>query len=157
MSNKGDDRNEQLKPGYCVTKLTTVQGQRTHKISSVLKKEGKPGDEYTVLIPKLGENSVIIPDTMNLTFQLKNSNTKSWFVQNIGQQLQKELKITYNDVYIYENKVESTYGTYTDMWKCEEEREQMRDLGIASEGIRKVWCGDNSAPTTVDVTTTYSP
>ena len=69
-----------------------------HKVSTVYKKEGTPGDEYIVTVPKLGASTVIIPDTMELTFNFKNSNTKSWMVNNLGRQLQKELKVSYNDV-----------------------------------------------------------
>ena len=108
-----------------------------HNVSSVLKKEGLPNDEYTVTIPKLGEKTVIIPDTMRLIFNIENSNDKSWFVNNLGRQLQKELKVSYNDVYIYENKDESTYGTYEDLWKSEEEREQLRNTGMLAKALEK--------------------
>ena len=77
MGDKSDDRNEQLKPGYAITKPTTVKGHRMHKISTVYKKEGIPGDEYIVTVPKLGSKTVIIPDTMELTFNFENSNTKT--------------------------------------------------------------------------------
>ena len=60
------------------------------------------------------------------------------------RQLQKELKVSYNDVYIYQNKDEATYGTYQDLWKSEQECEQLRHTGIASEDTRKVWSGDDS-------------
>ena len=115
MGDKRDDRNEQLKPGYAITKPTTVKGHRMHKVSTVYKKEGTPGDEYIVTVPKLGASTVIIPDTMELT--------KAWMVNNLGRQLQKELKVSYYDVYIYENKDEETYGTYPDLWKSEQECE----------------------------------
>ena len=83
---------------------------------------------------------------MMLTFNFKNSNDKSWFVNNLGRQLQKELKISYNNTFIYENTDEATYSTYEDLWKSEEEREQLKDTGVANKATRKVWSGDDGAP-----------
>ena len=150
MTSTRNDCNQELKPGYQVTQPTMVKGRRTQHVSSVIKKEGVPSDEYTVTIPKLSKKDVIIPDTMMLTLNFKNSNDKSWFVNNLGRQMQKELKVSYKDTYIYENTDKATYGTYEDVWKSENERGQLGNTGIANEAIRKVRSGDNGAPTTGD-------
>ena len=87
------DRNQQIRPGYQVKERSTVVGRRTHYTISAEKKEGNPNDEYRVVIPKLSSNEVIYMDTARLTFKFKNHNNKSWFVNNLGRRLQKDLKI----------------------------------------------------------------
>jgi hypothetical protein len=52
----------------------------------------KPGEEIYVNIPKLKADSVLVPDSMALVFDFKNSNTKSWFRNNLGKLLQKRLE-----------------------------------------------------------------
>ena len=46
--------------------------------------------------------------------------------------------------------------TYSDLWKSDEERTEMLEFGVASEGVRKIWAGDDSAPTTGDDVTMAS-
>ena len=142
MSTTRNDRNQELK------QPTTVKGRRTHHISS--HKKGRGSFKRIHSDHSQSERDVIIPDTMMQMFNFKNSNGKSWFVNNLGWQMQKELKVSYNDTYIYENTDEATYGTYEDLWKSDHEREQLRNMGIASETIRKVWSSDDGAPTTGD-------
>ena len=74
-----DTRNEELEPGYNFTKLSVIMGKRLFNTVSLLKKEGKPGDTYHVRVPKLSSNQVFIPDTMNVSFNFLNGNTKSRF------------------------------------------------------------------------------
>ena len=41
--------------------------------------------------------------------------------------MQNERKVSDKDTYIYENTNEATYGTYADLSKSENEREQLRN------------------------------
>ena len=145
-----DSRNAELKPGYRRVENTKAPGTRTLMTSSVFKKEGAPRDIYYVNIPKLSPNEVIIPDTMKLTFEFTNSNTKSWFKNNLGRILCEDLKIVGGGKTVYDNTGEGTFETYKDLWRSETERKQMLEYGIANENIRKLMSGDDSADTSED-------
>ena len=73
------DRNDELKPGFNRTKWSVIKGKRLFNTTSLLKKEAHPNDTYYVVMPSLSPSQVLIPDTMNLTFKFKCSNTKSVF------------------------------------------------------------------------------
>ena len=57
-----------------------------------------------------------VPDGIYLRFDFKNSNTKSWFKNNLGKLLQKKLVIRISGQTIYENTGESVYRVYRDLW-----------------------------------------
>ena len=115
--------------------------------SSVPKKEGFPKDIYYAKIPNLSPNDVIIPDTMNLIFEFTNSNTKSWFKNNLNRILCKELTVQIGGKNVYYNEGEGFFETYKDLWKNEAERKGMSEYGIANENIHKLMSGDDSATT----------
>ena len=112
-------------------------GKRIFNTVPLLKKEAKPGDIDNLRVPKLSENQVIVPDTMCLTFKFNNSNTKSWFLNNLGKQLINQLSITMDSMSIYDNTGESVMETCKDLWKSDKKREEMIQYGVANENIRK--------------------
>ena len=82
--------------------------------ASLLKKEATPEDIYSVSIPALNANECIVPDTMALSFKFNNSNTKSWFLNNLGQLLIDRLSIKVQGVEVYQNTGESMLEVYKD-------------------------------------------
>ena len=70
-----------------------ITGSRTRHDLTFNPNSAKPGEEIYVNIPKLKGDSVLVPDSMALVFDFKNSNTKSWFRNNLGKLLQKRLEI----------------------------------------------------------------
>ena len=150
------DINQKLRPGYQPKERATVKGKRTHYAISANKRVADPNEEFTVTFPKLSEKGVIFMDTAKLTFNFENSSTKSWFVNNLGKQLMKNVKVLYSKNIIYESENNNVIETYSDLWKSDEERAEMLDFGVASEDVRNIWAGDDSAPTTGDDVTMAS-
>ena len=142
-----ESRNSELKPRYKRTKNSTVTGKRLVSTTSVMKTEAYPNDTYYVPIPKLSQNKVIVPDTMNLVFKFNNSNTKSRFKNNLGRILCEGLAVQIGGEIIYDNRGEGMFETYKDLWKSDSKREGMLEYGIANENIRKLMSGDDSATT----------
>ena len=147
---KAENTNKKLQPGYQPKVASTVQGKRTHYVNSVVKREGGPNDEYRVTIPKLGMEDVIYMDTAKLTFTFENSNDKSWFVNNLGRQLVKDLTVSYDKVDVYQGLSDNIIETYKDLWKSDKERPAMAEFGVGSLPTRKAWSGDSGAPTSGD-------
>ena len=113
------DINQKLCPGYQPKQRATVKGKRTHYVNSVVKREAGPNDEYRVAIPTLEKDDVIYMDTAKLMFDFENSNDKSWFVNNLGKQLMKDVKVLYDKETIYESENNNIIETYMDLWKSD--------------------------------------
>ena len=141
------DNNQKLRPGYQPKQMSTVRGKRTHYVNSVVKREAGPNDEYRVTISKLGKTDVIYMDTAKLSFTFENSNDKSWFVNNLGKQLMKDVTVLYDKGIIYRSENDNVIETYMDLWKSDKQRRAMAEFRVASEATRKVWSGDDGAPT----------
>ena len=130
------NRNKELAPGYNKTTKSSVKGKRLFNTTSLLKKEATPGDEYYVTMPQLGPNRVIVPDTMNLIFNFKNNmNTKCHFMNNLGRLLCEALNVRVGGEVVYDNRGESLFGVYKDLWNSEAKRASMLEYGIATTRI----------------------
>ena len=135
---------EELKPGYKKTTLSSIRGNRSRMYTSVLKTEAKPGDTYYVTITDVSENECIIPDMMCLSYNFVNSNTKSWFLNNLGKLLCERLTVNIGGEVVYDSTGESLLETYKDLWKSDKERENMSEYGLANENVRKLMSKDDS-------------
>ena len=79
---------------------------------------------------------------MVLSFKFENSNTKSWFLNNLGRLLVDQLSIMVQGVDVYQNTGESMLEVYKDLWRSDDDRQS---YGIANENVRKLISGDDSA------------
>ena len=141
MSNK----MEQIMPNYERFTMSEIKGQRTENTITFNPDRAEPGEEVYVTIPKLNANTCIVPNTLFLTAEFKNKNTKSWFLNNVGKLLAEELTVTVGGEVAYDNTGESTYRVYEDLWKSEKQRKNMICNGIANENTRKLMSKDDSA------------
>ena len=137
--------SNKLLPTYRWFYKTPVKGKRTvirialdqSKISA------KSNVNYT--FPKLSENVCVNPNSIYISALLENANTKSWFKNNLGRLLCDELQIRIGSESVYDNKKESLIMVYKDLWLPDKRREDMSEYGIASENLRKLMSGDDSA------------
>ena len=126
-------------------KLTDIKGKRCFYVSSVTKTKATLEDEYTVKIPALASNQCIDTDPLDLSFKFVNSNTKSWFKNNLGRLLVDRLTVNVEGKNVYENTGESLMEVYKDLWRSEEDRDNRQNSGIANENVRKLVSKDDSA------------
>ena len=109
-----------------------------------------PGESVYISIPTLGANMSLIPDTFFLTAKFTSKNTKSWFLNNLGRLLVKELQVMVGSrEACYTNDQDNLYSVYKDLWLPEDQRKNMADVGIMSENARKLMLADDSADKTV--------
>ena len=141
------NRGEQLTAGYKKTSTLEkdLRGKRWSIEASLLKTEATPEDIYSVSIPALNANECIVPGTLALSFKFNNSNTKSWFLNNLGRLLADRLSIKVQGVEVYQNTGESMLEIYKDLWRPEVDRANRQDFGIANENVRKLISKDDSA------------
>ena len=139
---------EAIMPNFTKFSLSEISGKRTENSITFNPTSANPGDEIYVSIPKLDANSCIVPNTLYLTADFKNVNTKSWFLNNVGKLLVKTFLVKIGGKKAYENDDESTYRVYEDLWKTEKQRKNMIYDGIANENTRKLMSKDDSADKT---------
>ena len=138
------NRGTGLKPGFKKTTLTGIKGKRSVNVTSLIKTQATPEDIYTLSIPALNPSQCIIPDTFALSFKFANSNTKSWFLNNLGRLLVDRLSVNVQEVEVYQNTGESLMEIYKDLWRPEEDRDNRQYFGIANENVRKLISKDDS-------------
>ena len=141
------NRGEELKPGFKKTTLIPIKGKRRVIVTSLIKTEITPENEYIVSIPPLNASQCIIPDTLALSFiKFTNSNTKSWFLKNLGRLIVDRLSVNVQGVEVYQNTGESMMEVCKDLWRSEEDRDNRQKFGImANENVRKLISKDDSA------------
>ena len=135
----------ELTAGYKKTSVLGLKGKRQFTVASLQKTKAVPKDIYSVAVPALTLNQCIIPHTMALSFKFTNSNTKSWFLNNLGRLLVDKLSIKVQGVEVYQNTCESMLEVYKDLWRSDDDRENRQNYGIANENVRKLISRDDSA------------
>ena len=149
------DRTAELMPNFRRMNRTEITGDRTRHVLTFNPNSAKPGEEIYVNIPKLKADSVLVPDSMALVFDFKNSNTKSWFRNNLGKLLQKRLEIRLAGEKVYDNSGESLLEVYKDLWLHNKQRDDMVEDGIASEATRKKISKDDAANDDAEATALF--
>ena len=142
------NRSEQLSAGYKETTVLSkeLRGLRCFKDPSAPDKTvANPNETYRVRVPPLNPDECIIPDTFALSFNFENSNTKSWFLNNLGRLLIAELEVRVQGKAVYKNSGESVIEVYKDLWRSNADRENRQEYGIANENVRKLISKDDSA------------
>ena len=85
------DRIDELKAGFRRMQKPSIIGNRTRHVITFNPNKAKPGEEVYINIPKLNLDLCLVPDSIYLCFDFKNSNAKSWFKNKLSKLLQKYL------------------------------------------------------------------
>ena len=139
-----------LTPGFKRTTMSEIKGNRTRHVVTLNRSKINPEEDLYIDIPKLNPNLCLVPDSLRLVFDFKNSNTKSWFLNNLGKLLKKRLVIKFAGEIVYDNTGESLLEIYKDLWKPEYERGDMVEYGIGTENLRKLISKDDSGASSGD-------
>ena len=97
--------------------------------------------------PKLTPGVCVNPNCIYISALFENTNTKSWFKNNLGRLLCKELQVRFGSSPVYNNKLENLIMVCKDLWLPDERREDMSEYEIVTEKLRKLMSGDDSAST----------
>ncbi len=137
--------SNKLLPAYRRFYKTPVKGKRTVISIALDQPKISAKSNVNLTFPKLSQNVCVNPNSIYISALLENTNTKSWFKNNLGRLLYDELQIRIGSEPVYDNKKESLIMVYKDLWLPDERREDMSEYGIASENLRKLMSGDDSA------------
>ena len=117
------NRTAELMPDFRRMNKAEITGDRTRHVLTFNPNSARPEEE--IYVPKLKADSVLVPDSMALVFDFKNSNTKSWFRNNLGKLLQRRLEIRLAGEKVYDNSGESLLEVYKDIWLHRKQRDDM--------------------------------
>ncbi|CAB3988008.1 Hypothetical predicted protein [Paramuricea clavata] len=144
------NRTVELMPDFRRMNKAEITGYSTRHVLTFNPNSARPEEEIYVNIPKLKADSVLVPGSMALVFDFKNSNTKSWFGNNLGKLLQRRLEIRLAGEKVYDNSGESLLEVYKDLWLHRKQRDDMVEDGIGSEATREKISKDDAANDDVD-------
>ena len=145
-----NSRTSELKPGFRRSKMTEIKGVRTRHVITFNPNKANPGEVIYIDTPKLRPDVCLVPDSLNLMFDFKNANDKSWFHNNLGKLLTKELTVKMAGEVVFSNTGESIMEVYKDLWKTSKERDNMVEYGIANENLRKLISKDDTGASSGD-------
>ncbi|CAB3977056.1 Hypothetical predicted protein [Paramuricea clavata] len=134
----------ELQPGFRRSRMTSIRGLRTRSVVTFNPTTISPGEELYINIPKLKPDSCLVPGSLALLFDFKNSNTKSHFNNNLSKLIAKRLQIKVAGETAYDCSGESLYEIYRDLWLTQGDRNKMTEQGLGSENLRKLISGDDS-------------
>ncbi|CAB3995054.1 Hypothetical predicted protein [Paramuricea clavata] len=134
----------ELQPGFRRSHMTSIKGLRTRSVVTFNPTTISPGEELYINIPKLKPDSCLVPGSLALLFDFKNSNTKSHFNNNLSKLIAKRLQVKVAGETAYDCSGESLYEIYKDLWLTLGDRKKMTEQGLASENLRKLISGDDS-------------
>ena len=147
---KLENRMENLDTEFSRYKDAKITGKRLFTEVTFNPSVIHPGEDVYIPAPTLGANMCLVPDTFFLTAKFKSKNTKSWFLNNLGRLLVKQLKVMVGSrEACYTNEQESMYSVYKDLWLPEDQRKNMMDVGVMNENTRKLMSGDDSADSSI--------
>ena len=132
--------------------MGSIKGDKTRQVVTMNPNKASPGEKLYIDIPKLKQDRCLVPGSLHLLFDLKVSNTKSHFLNNLSELLQKQLQITLSGETGYDNTEESLYSVHKDLYLSKSQRENMIEYGIGSENLRKLISKDDSGATSGDAT-----
>ena len=96
-----------------------------------------PGEKITINIPKLTENAVIVPGSVNLLFDLKvEGHANNTLVNNVGRNLVEQLKVSFGGETLQDTHRYDLFQTYHDLFF--DDREDRLRQGISSKNMRKL-------------------
>ena len=134
-----------LYPGYKKSNMSEIKGNRTRHVVTLNPNKVNPEEDLYIDLPKLTPNLCLLPDSLRLLFNFKNSNSKSWFMNNLSKLLKKRLVVKFAGEIVYDNSGESLLEVYKDLWKPDFIRADMIEYGIGNENMRKLISKDDSA------------
>ena len=141
MSNK---TVEELKPSFRRIQKTTVTGTRARHVVTFNPNTANPKERLHIQIPKLKENSCLVPGSLHLLYDFKSKNTKSWFRQNLSRNLVEGLQVKIGGEVAYDCTHESLIQLYKDLWLDKRVGDNMVEYRIGSKNLRKLLSGDDS-------------
>ena len=135
-----DGVQENLRPTRREKTLGALKAERAVKRITFDRTEANPQETLYVSVPKLNENEVIVPGSLALRFNidLSGGHANNFLVDNVGRALVEKLVVKYSGTILQDTVDYDIYKIFEDLFLSQEERDNMLQDGIQSEGLNKI-------------------
>ena len=116
---------KRLNPECSVRTPKGIKGTRQKVIVTQNPSEIDQAQELLVRFPNLGNDDIIIPETVNLSFNIEFTSTidaKRTLVSNIGRAIMKKLAVKFEGNEIMSVDDFDVFACYRDLWKTKSEK-----------------------------------
>jgi hypothetical protein len=122
-----------------------VKAERTHYAVNYNPSTLQSGHMLLIKIPSLAQNTLIVPGSMKLVFNITlTGDNDSWFVNNLAANLINRIEIKWGTKSILNVMNFNILQTYRDMWLTAGQRANLIRRGIQSENLSKLRSGASS-------------
>ena len=124
-----------------------IKGTRVkHKITNT-QQTATPNSDLYVDIPKLNANTIIVPGTFCVTFDLKVSGDPgNTIVDNLANTIFKQIKFDIGDVTVFNIDRSDVFFTFRDLFLSPTKRSNMIYEGIQDDKLRKLRISPQTTP-----------
>ena len=135
-----DGVQENLRPTRSEKTLGALKAERAVKRITFERTEANPQETLYVSVPKLNENEVIVPGSLALRFNidLSGCHANNFLVNNVGRALVDKLVVKYSGNILQQTVGYDIYRIFEDLFLSQEERDNMLQDGIQSDGLNKI-------------------
>ncbi len=116
-----------------------IKAERTHYAVNYNPSTLQSGNMLMVKIPALAQNTLVVPGSMKLVFNLNiTGNDDSWFVNNLAANLINRFEIKWGTKSILNINHFNVLQTYKDLWLTSGQRQNLVRQGIQTESLSKL-------------------
>ena len=118
------------------------------------KSEASPGETLYVYVPKLNENEVLVPGSLELRFDidLSGGHANNFLVQNVKRALVSKMVVKFPGTTLQDTVGYDIFKILEDLFLSQEERDNMLLEGIQSEDLCKIRSNAGDKKTSGDET-----
>lgn len=116
-----------------------VKAEKTHYAVNYNPSTLQSGSMLMLKIPALAQNTLIVPGSMKLVFNITiTGDDESWFVNNLASNLITRFEIKWGTKTILNINNFDVLQTYKDLWLTQHQRQNMIRQGIQSKSLSKL-------------------
>ena len=137
-----------LLPSHSVKTLGAMKAERTVKRITFNPTEANPGNNLYVSVPKLNEEEVIVPGSLDLLFNidLTGGHANNYLVQNVSRALVDRFVVKYAGTTVQDTNGYDIYEIFKDLFLSTDEHEEKILEGIQSTNLNKIRSGAGDKP-----------
>ena len=122
-----------------------VKAERTHYSVNYNPSTLKSGQMLIIKIPSLAINTLIVPGSMKLVFNINiTGDTDSWFINNLAANLINRIEIKWGTKSVLNINNYDVLNSYKDLWLTSNQRANSIRRGIQSTNLSKLRSGATS-------------
>ena len=120
--------------------MRAIKAPRAVKRITFDKSEASPGETLYVHLPKLNQNEVLVPGSLELLFDidLSGGHANNFLVQNMSRALVSKMVVKFADTILQDTVGYDLFKIYEDLFLSQEQRDNMVLDGIQSEDLCKI-------------------